>query len=1165
MKSAPSFLFSALVLCSWCFAQSPGAPRQTPNLESNIERPLRYTPEGTDFVIRNGALTFNRPLYGGGTAFRVESGDRPQYAFYLPGRGGVLRLGWRNSQGTRWCDFAADITARYRPGSMVHELRDPTLGSAVVRLFAVPTFDTEGLTIRVEVSGATEVLELFWAFGGITGQRGRRDADIGTENEPLVRWFNLKPEHCKGNRVLADKNRVLVRGTKGLLCGVAPVGASYSVADATAWPRAAELLNSAGKDCELPVALGRLSLPAGNSDTVLAFQRLAQKGDDLGELSTYLEVRADRPGEKTQPEQQLLPAFAAEELPAVHAAAETHRAKLASKLIVETPDPFVNAAAAALNLAGDGVWDTPTGTVMHGAVAWRSKLLGWRGPYLNDALGYHDRARSHIDYWSGRQNTSPLPETIPPADKEANLARNEAALHSNGDLSNSHYDMNLVFIDMVFRHLLWTGDLDLARSLWPMIERHLAWERRLFRRSFGTKGLPLYEAYCCIWASDDLYYSGGGATHSSAYNFFHNRMAARLARLLGKDPAPYEQEAELIQKGMRESLWLQQQGWYAEWRDLLGLGLAHPHPALWTFYHTVDSLAASPFEAWQMSRYVDTELPKIPLRGPGVPEGGFHSLPTTNWMPYTWSTNNVVMSEVAHTALAFWQAGRTPEAWRLFKGAVLDSMFMGLCPGNAGMCTQFDVARRETQRDFADSVGMMSRALVEGLFGVAPDALAGELRLRPGFPTDWDKATLHHQDLSFQFSRSGAEERFVIDSRFSRPPTLLLELPAERGDIASVSINGKPATWSAVSDAIGTPRFLICGEPSAHTEILVTWQDAKVVAQGNGSSLVLRKGDSTVLNLGPAEILETRDPQQALAPRKVSSHALEVTAAGLPGHRTAFVKLAQGGRSWWLPIHAEIAEPHKAPASTTDWNQALPSSAKQESVDLSGFYNDEVTRIFKNEYLSPRSPFCSLSMPTQGIGSWCHPKASFEVDDTGLRAAASAGNGAFTMPNGLRFAMPAAPQTKNIVFTSLWDNFPDEISVPLQGKASRIHLLMAGTTHSMQSRFDNGEVLVRYQDGGVERLALHNPTTWWPIQEDYFVDDFAYRREGPVPPRIDLKTGKIRIYTPASFKGQGGKVPGGAATVLELPLDPSRPLASLTVRALANEVIIGLMSATLVR
>jgi hypothetical protein len=124
---------------------------------------------------------------------------------------------------------------------------------------------------------------------------------------------------------------------------------------------------------------------------------------------------------------------------------------------------------------------------------------------------------------------------------------------------------------------------------------------------------------------------------------------------------------------------------------------------------------------------------------------------------------------------------------------------------------------------------------------------------------------------------------------------------------------------------------------------------------------------------------------------------------------------------------------------------------------------------------------------------------------------------------------------------------------------------MAGSTNWMQSHFDNGEVVVTYTDGSTARLALNNPTNWWPIDQDYFIDDYAFRRPEPIPPRVDLKTGTVRIVDLAEFKGKGGKVTGGAGTVLDLPLDRSRELKSLTVRTLANEVVIGLMSVTLVR
>jgi hypothetical protein len=175
------------------------------------------------------------------------------------------------------------------------------------------------------------------------------------------------------------------------------------------------------------------------------------------------------------------------------------------------------------------------------------------------------------------------------------------------------------------------------------------------------------------------------------------------------------------------------------------------------------------------------------------------------------------------------------------------------------------------------------------------------------------------------------------------------------------------------------------------------------------------------------------------------------------------------------------------------------------------------------------------------------------------------------LPDGISFATPSESGAKNIIFTSQWDNYPREVSIPISGKSSHAFLLMAGSTAAMQSRFDNGEVIATYADGSTERLALNNPLNWWPIDQDYFIDDFAFRLQlaggtpMPLPPRVDLRTGRIRILDVDSFKGQGKKVNGGAATVLDLPLDAAKELKSLTVRALANEVVIGLMSVTLAR
>ena len=74
-----------------------------PPLWHNQPRTLRYRPEGTDFVIANGTHRFTRALYGTNTAFRVEAGDLPEFALYLPGMGGNLTFGfWRVGRVSGW-------------------------------------------------------------------------------------------------------------------------------------------------------------------------------------------------------------------------------------------------------------------------------------------------------------------------------------------------------------------------------------------------------------------------------------------------------------------------------------------------------------------------------------------------------------------------------------------------------------------------------------------------------------------------------------------------------------------------------------------------------------------------------------------------------------------------------------------------------------------------------------------------------------------------------------------------------------------------------------------------------------------------------------------------------------------------------------------------------
>jgi len=235
------------------------------------------------------------------------------------------------------------------------------------------------------------------------------------------------------------------------------------------------------------------------------------------------------------------------------------------------------------------------------------------------------------------------------------------------------------------------------------------------------------------------------------------------------------------------------------------------------------------------------------------------------------------------------------------------------------------------------------------------------------------------------------------------------------------------------------------------------------------------------------------------------------------------------------------------------------------TIDMSAYFNDDVKHIFTNEYLSPRPQSVTLQLPTQGIGNWCYPLTTANIDDSGLRKAAGTQN-RFETPQHIAFATPGNTG-KNIAFTSQWDNYPRSIQIPLNGSASHAYLLMAGSTNPMQSRLTNAQITVTYQDGSKEVLPLKNPENWCPIEQDYDDDKFAFNPGAAKPLRVYLKTGVTsqisKQYT--TINGYTNKaIDGGAATILDMCLNPTKKLKSLELNTVANDVVVGLMGITLV-
>jgi hypothetical protein len=1124
---------------------------------------------------------------------------------------------------------------------MLYEIQDSLLGKGKLLLTLLALDNAEGFILKVESKDVAGV-SLVWAFGGASGKKFSRDGDLKLDPESS---FYLKAEDCKTNsfelkdntfilnygtgKVLSESERYEIqypnaktaldssqnkeKGIKKRLIGIMPPNSQLRIADASQLEIMLKLLESKGTDA--PVLVGKKEIGPGESSYFIV------QNPDSGPVPDYKSAS------------QLFDK------------AEVARKKLAERIKVQTPDPFINTLGGTLAVAADAIWEYPT--FLHGAIGWRMRLNGWRGPYTGDPLGWHDRARTHFNAYAKSQVTTPeVGPSVP--DPEKNLARQQERMgnalytsgyicrNPDGKLSPHHYDMNLVFIDALIRHFKWTGDLSYIKEMWPVLQRHLAWEKR----NFDGDNDGLYDAYCCIWASDALEYNGSGVAHSSAYNYLANKTAAYLAGLIGENPAPYGQEADKILRAMRTRLWMPSKGWFAEYQDFLGNKELHPSAALWTVYHTIDSEVPDAFQTYQMTRYVDTEIPHIPVLANGLSNDGYYVLSSSNWMPYDWSINNVVMAENLHTALAFWQSGRGDAAFKLWKSTLLDAMYLGSSPGNFVQMSFYDAARGEAYRDFADEIGMTSRSLVEGLFGISPNATEGLLTIQPGLPVEWDYASLSIPDVSIDFQRKGNKEIYMIAQSFSKPIRLKFKASARYDGVRYLLVNGQKVSWENVDAAIEHPQMEIDVPAMANVKIEIEWEGNRL--PNSKSSEQRAKDEIFNINFDKAKILQIFDPQSLFKGVELKEDELKANIIGEVGSHTAFAQINQGPFTWWMPVCVDVKNPvevlapleqepnnlkftvknntsvqlagklfvnsatnadvtnlvlaageksseilipsdkvicgsnlvrfewesgRSAEESVINWDAKSPQFLKFETIDLSKSFNDKVTNIFSNKYLSPRSPYPTLAIPTQGIGNWCYPLITANIDDSGLRTLAGEKN-QFITPQGIPFATPGNVNEKNIVFTSLWDNYPAEVSIPLTGRVSHAYFLMAGSTNPMQSRITNGELSIEYTDGTKSILELRNPETWWPIEQDYLVDGHAFSLNKPKPPRVHLKTGLIT----RDFKNYGTikgftsyAIDGGAATILDLPVNPAKELKSLKLRTKATEVVIGLMSVTLVK
>jgi len=993
------------------------------------------------FVRHNGDRFNNRPLYCNQISAIVIAGDRPLVRF---GDGsalyGTFMAALVRGGTAKWLHDFSDITSKYRADHMEWILKDAEFGETVLTLEAVPPATGQGMALRLRINKAQAGDRLIWVCGGtVRPSKSVLDLwDVTTAGREKILSKGFSPEDCLGDQVSFNDDRLAIETQESkpvVVTGQWSVASKMSVAEASAWSDPLKLLASTGK--QQPLACGVVDL-AGQKEICWAFC-----------------------GGKSAPETAA----------AVFAAGLDRAEEIGRRIVVDTPDPQLNAMAGASSAVMDGVFRN--GIFTHAGMRWGIPLLGWRTMFGGTAYGWHDRvltqARSCLATQVIKSN-----KTQPEADPKSGLTAQSGSSRMFGKgrvnaYHDGHYDMQSQFFDQLIHAWRWSGGAELEKLLRPALELHLEY----IRDCFDPDDDGLYESYANTWPTDNQWYNGGGTAEETAYAYAGHKAALELARRAGDTAAAKRHEARLakIHASFMEKLWIPSKQYVGSYVEQGGLRRLHEDSWLYAIFCPIDAGMLDAEKSAQALHYTEWGLEREKM-----PYGGQRCW-TSNWVPSIWSLREMWPGDNYHLALAYFQTGLAEDGWNVLRGTFPHMAFYGPVPGDLGF--------PNGGTDFNDSASMFCRTLVEGMFGYRPDYPNGVVTIAPQFPGDWDHAAIKTPDFSLAY-RQGRYEVAL-----SKPAKLRFRLPVRSAKISRVLVNGQPARYT-LEPSFGYGALRTETPACAKMEIVVE-------TEGSAASLpvVARDGDKPELILMPV-------------------------AGEVPRYQVTKVR----------PLPPPATEPLK-----------IPEGATWKTLDIAGSLNGDVRAIFKQKYLSPRPNTCSLRLATDGYSTWqmtldpMHKPPIINVNQPGEP---------LTTPQGVPFGSIGVE--KNIAFTSLWDNWPRSVTVPVNARGGAVWLLICGFTPPMQGRIANAVVRFRYADGQEEKLELVPPLNFWSLCP-FGGTDYDYQRDGfalpkTPPPQVHLGTNcRAMVY--------GWNLRRGTA------------LTSVTLETLSQEAIIGMMGVTL--
>lgn len=473
----------------------------------------------------------------------------------------------------------------------------------------------------------------------------------------------------------------------------------------------------------------------------------------------------------------------------------------------------------------------------------------------------------------------------------------------------------------------------------------------------------------------------------------------------------------------------------------------------------------------------------------------------SNWTPGIWSVRECSSGENMQLAIAGFKAGKPDESVAVLSGMAKRALDKA-SPGDLS----FPVTEPATQT---------ARAIVEGLFGYRPDYPNDCVAFHPSIPASWEKASIQTGDFDLHYTRDS------MTVRLTRPAHVTLRMRLYADEL--IGVDGAK-DWKLIP-AIGGLVLEADMGYTDHAELKLTVKGFRDFDQPEELCAL------------PEDMTDIYDPQN--------------TAATPYGHHMMFRKTSGG---WYREIRLNLGKNPAEAELVRKQRLPIPENATFETMDLTPYTNADVRDIFKQKYVSPRAERgCHAEIGYDGFALWTFPfwdivPPKMEIDRFGVLHSSE----------GVPVSITEGRQ--NVVFTSLWDNYPDWVEIPVGRTGRMVFVAVSGSTNPNLCGIENARLIFRYEDGTEEILPLVNPRNYIqlaPYPERAPTKGYEVRRDVFNPYDEDL----LEDFTPEVLQlGENLRT-----LLIRWPLKGSTVLKSVTIETTSPDVVAGIMAITVAK